>query len=89
MINQVRSRKNKGKSVFLQPLTLLDLEVYHTEKKTIHRIKDFKVNDIDLEVMHKTATINIRPYEEYWIEKHKDKIEIELLKKPQENSTGN
>ncbi len=44
MINQVRSRKNKGKTVFLQPLTLLDLEVYHSEKKTIHRIKDFKVS---------------------------------------------
>ncbi len=44
MINQVRSRKNKGKTVFLQPLALLDLEVYHTDKKTIHRIKDFKVN---------------------------------------------
>ncbi|WP_430932526.1 DNA repair protein RecO [Saccharicrinis sp. 156] len=44
MINQVRSRKNKGKNVFLQPLTLLDLEVYHNDKKTMHRIKDFKVN---------------------------------------------
>jgi len=44
MINQVRSRKNKGKAIFLQPLTLLDLEVYHSNKKTIHRIKDFKVN---------------------------------------------
>ncbi len=44
MINQVRSKKNKGKTVFLQPLTLLDLEVYHTDKKTIHRIKDFRVN---------------------------------------------
>ncbi|TLX77059.1 DNA repair protein RecO [Labilibacter sediminis] len=44
MINQVRSRKNRGKTVFLQPLTLVDLEVYHSNKKTIHRIKDFKVN---------------------------------------------
>lgn len=44
MINQVRSRKNKGKAIFLQPLTLVDLEVYHSYKKTIQRIKDFKVN---------------------------------------------
>ncbi|GAF03545.1 DNA repair protein RecO [Saccharicrinis fermentans] len=44
MINQVRSRKKKDKHVFLQALSLLDLEVYHSEKKTIHRIKDFKVN---------------------------------------------
>ncbi len=44
MINGARSRNNKGKSVFMQPLTLLDLEVYHTNKKTIHRIKDFRVN---------------------------------------------
>ena len=51
--------------------------------------KFYSADDIDLEVMHKTATINIRPYEEYWIEKHKDKIETELLKRPVENSTGN
>lgn len=51
--------------------------------------KFYSADDIDLEVMHKTATINIKPYEEYWIDKHKDKIEIELLKKPTENSTGN
>ena len=51
--------------------------------------KFYSADDIDLEVMHKTATINIRPYEEYWIEKHKEKIEIELLKKPEENTTGN
>ncbi|MCW3807580.1 DNA repair protein RecO [Plebeiibacterium marinum] len=44
MINQVRSRKSKGKTVFLQPLTLVNLEVYHSDKKTIHRIKDFKVS---------------------------------------------
>ncbi len=44
IINSVRSKKNKGKSIFLQPLTLVDLEVYHSNKKSIHRIKDFKVN---------------------------------------------
>lgn len=44
MINQVRSRKNRGKTIFLQPLTLVDIEVYHSSKKTIHRIKDFRVN---------------------------------------------
>ncbi len=44
MVNGVRSKKNKGKSIFLQPLTLVDIEVYHSPKKTIHRIKDFKVN---------------------------------------------
>ncbi len=43
MINQVRSKKSKGKTIFLQPLTLVDLDVYHNDKKTIHRIKDFKV----------------------------------------------
>lgn len=44
MINGARSRNNKGKSVFMQPLTLLDLEVYHSNKKTIHHVKDFRVN---------------------------------------------
>ncbi len=44
IINQVRSKKNKGKGIFLQSLTLLDLEVYHSEKNTIHRIKDFRIH---------------------------------------------
>jgi len=44
MVNQVRSKKSKGKTIFLQPLSLVDLEVYHNEKKTIHRIKDFKLD---------------------------------------------
>jgi hypothetical protein len=51
--------------------------------------KFYSADNVDLAVMHKTATVDIRPYEEYWIERHKNKIEIELLKKPEENTTGN
>ncbi|WP_075603880.1 DNA repair protein RecO [Saccharicrinis aurantiacus] len=44
MINGVKSRKNKGKNIFLQPLALVDLEVYNKNKSQIQRVKDFKVN---------------------------------------------
>ncbi|WP_430814007.1 DNA repair protein RecO [Carboxylicivirga sp. RSCT41] len=43
MVNKVRSRRSKGNTILLQPLTLLDMEVYHRPKSDIQRIKDFKV----------------------------------------------
>jgi DNA repair protein RecO (recombination protein O) len=43
MMNNVRSAKNKGKSIFLQPLALLELQVYHSPKKQVQLIKDFKI----------------------------------------------
>jgi len=43
MVNGVRRSRSRGKAVFLQPLTLLQLEVTHNEKKEIHRIIDYKV----------------------------------------------
>lgn len=43
LVNKVRTKKNKGNAVLLQPLTLLDMEVYHHPKKEIQRIKDFKI----------------------------------------------
>ncbi|MCG8582016.1 MAG: DNA repair protein RecO [Bacteroidales bacterium] len=43
MVNKVRSKRNKGNAILLQPLTLLDMEVYHRPKSDIQRIKDFKV----------------------------------------------
>ncbi len=43
MINQVRSRKNKGKTIFLQPLALVVIEAYYANNKNIHRIKDFRI----------------------------------------------
>ena len=43
MVNGVRSLKNKGKSVLLQPLTLLQMQVYHKPGKDIQRIKEFRV----------------------------------------------
>ena len=60
----------------------------HDDKGHPHQ-KFYSADNADLAVMHKTATLNIRPYEEYWIDKHKEKIEIELLKKPEENTSGN
>jgi len=43
MVNGVRSTRNKGKSVLLQPLTLLSMQVYHKQGKEIQRIKEFEV----------------------------------------------
>ncbi|MCU4176251.1 DNA repair protein RecO [Carboxylicivirga sp. N1Y90] len=43
VVNRVRTSKSKGNTVLLQPLTLLDMQVYHRPKAELHRIKDFKV----------------------------------------------
>ncbi|MCU4155872.1 DNA repair protein RecO [Carboxylicivirga sp. A043] len=43
MVNNVRTKRNKGNSILLQPMTLLDMEVYYRPKSEIQRIKDFKV----------------------------------------------
>ena len=42
--NGVRSSKGKNKIALFQPLSLLDLVVYHDEKKEIHRISEIKSN---------------------------------------------
>lgn len=43
IVNNVRAKRNKGNTILLQPMTLLDLEVYHRPKSEIQRIKDFKI----------------------------------------------
>lgn len=43
MVNGVRRSRSKGKAIFLQPLTLLQMEVTHHDKKEIHRIIDYRV----------------------------------------------
>ncbi|AFK02765.1 DNA repair protein recO [Emticicia oligotrophica DSM 17448] len=40
--NGVRSSKGKNKIALFQPLTLLDMVVYHDEKKDLHRISEAK-----------------------------------------------
>jgi len=42
IINSVRSSKSKNKASLLQPLTLLDMVVYHRENKNMHRISEMK-----------------------------------------------
>lgn len=44
MINGVRSSKSKIKNTMLQPLTLLNLVVYHRENKNIQRISEIGFN---------------------------------------------
>jgi len=43
LVNRVRTKRNKGNTVLLQPMTLLDMDVYHRPKSELQRIKDFKV----------------------------------------------
>lgn len=42
MINGVRSKSSRSKIALFQPLTLLDLVVYHRENANINRIKEVK-----------------------------------------------
>lgn len=42
IVNGIRSKRSKGKIALYQPLTLLDMVVYHKEQTTIHRISEIK-----------------------------------------------
>jgi DNA repair protein RecO (recombination protein O) len=42
IVNGARSKKSKGKIALYQPLTLLDMVVYHKEQSSIHRISEVK-----------------------------------------------
>ncbi|MCU4165389.1 DNA repair protein RecO [Carboxylicivirga caseinilyticus] len=43
VVNRVRSTKNKGNTVLLQPLSLIEMQVYHRPKADLQRIKEFKL----------------------------------------------
>jgi|TARA_R100000030_G_scaffold27262_3_gene19790 hypothetical protein len=51
--------------------------------------KFYSADNIDLEVMHKTATIQVKPFEELWVRKNRERVEHIFLKDPIENKTGN
>ena len=42
VVNSVRSAKGKNKIALFQPLTLLELVVYHNPKKELHRLAEIK-----------------------------------------------
>jgi DNA repair protein RecO (recombination protein O) len=44
VVNSVRSKNSKPKIALYQPLTLLDLVVYHKESQPIHRISEVKTD---------------------------------------------
>ncbi len=44
IVNSVRTAKKKNLLALLQPLTLLDLEVYHKSKKELQRIREVKIH---------------------------------------------
>lgn len=43
IVRGLKSKKSAIKSAYFQPLTILDLVVYHKERKDIHTIKEVKV----------------------------------------------
>lgn len=43
MVNGAYGQKKKGNIVLMQPLNILDLEVYHHDNKDIQRIKEFRL----------------------------------------------
>lgn len=45
IVNGVRSVKSKNKIALYQPLTLLDMVVYHREQAGLHRIKELKCEE--------------------------------------------
>jgi len=58
IVNGVRSRHSKNKIALFQPLTLLDLVVYHNPNKEINRIAELKCSNPFSSInthMHKTA----------------------------------
>lgn len=46
MVNGAYGKKKKGNIVLMQPLNILDLEVYFHENKDIHRIKEFRLGSV-------------------------------------------
>ncbi len=42
IIHNVRSKKNNTNVIFLQPLNLVDLDIYHKPKASLHRIKEHR-----------------------------------------------
>ena len=45
IVNGVRGQKAKGKIALYQPLTLLDMVVYHKDQSNIHRISEVKCSE--------------------------------------------
>lgn len=42
IVNGIRSAKSRSSLALFQPLSLLDMEVYHKENQGLHRIKEYK-----------------------------------------------
>jgi DNA repair protein RecO (recombination protein O) len=100
IVNGVRSKKSKGRIALYQPLTLLDMVVYHKNQSNIHRISEVKCSDpfvsiptnikkscIALfltEVIHKTIKEQ-EDIEELFTFLHKSILILDYLEKNYEN----
>ncbi|MDG1477065.1 MAG: DNA repair protein RecO, partial [Vicingaceae bacterium] len=43
ILNGVRNKKSKNKAVYLQPLSLVEINAVHKEKKGLERVKDIQL----------------------------------------------
>ncbi len=54
IINGVRNKKSKNKAVYLQPLSLVEINATHKEKKGLHKVKtiqlDFPFHEIPFDI---------------------------------------
>ena len=62
-------------------------EKYNEKGDPVQKV--YSADNIDLEVLHKTATIQVKPFEELWVRKNRERVEHIFLKDPIENKTGN
>ncbi len=51
IINGIRSQKSKKSIGLFQPFTILDLVIYHNQKRDLHRLSEYK-NHIPLKTVH-------------------------------------
>lgn len=51
IINGIRSQKSKKSIGLFQPFTILDLVIYHNQKRDLHRLSEYK-NHVPLKTLH-------------------------------------
>ncbi len=59
IVNGVRSKSSKNKIALFQPLTLLDMVVYHKQGRDLHRLSEIKCNAIFSHIPYEQKKISI------------------------------
>ncbi len=56
IVNGVRGNRKSRKTLLLQPLSRLSLEVYHSPRKDLHRIKEFSLRQAMVNIPYQQST---------------------------------